>query len=154
MKEDYDGAEPSAGSVAAMNELVIAHLTGARDAFDRAEKALARFGPNLGRIARVVPWLASVLSARHAIFTQVVIVGPPGRDDTRALQEAAASRYLPFAAVITVDPAEQAPLGTLLPWTAQMTMRGEAATAYVCRDFTCRAPVSRAEGLLAGLDRV
>ncbi|MEX2270971.1 MAG: thioredoxin domain-containing protein [Vicinamibacterales bacterium] len=154
MKEDYDGAEPSAGSVAAMNELVIAHLTGARDAFDRADKALARFGPNLGRVARVVPFLASVLSARHAAFTQIVIVGPAGRSDTRALHEAAASRYLPFAAHIAVDPANQEALSALLPWMAGMSMRGGVATAYVCRDFTCNAPVTSPEELHAGLDRV
>ena len=154
MKEDYDGAEPSAGSIAAMNELVVAHLTGARDAFDRAERALARFGPNLGRVARVVPLLASVLSARHAPFTQVVIAGPAGRPDTEALGAAAASRYLPFAVVIAVDPAEQDALGRVLPWLGSMGLHDGAAAAYVCRDFTCRAPVTTPEELHAGLDRI
>jgi len=154
MKEDYDGAEPSAGSIAAMNELVIAHLTGARGAFDRAEKALARFGPNLGRVARVVPWLASVLSARHAPFTQIVIAGPAGRPDTTALHAAVSTRYLPFAVVIGVEPDTQRQLARALPWLASMTMKDGAATAYVCRDFTCQAPVTSVEELNAGLGRV
>jgi uncharacterized protein len=154
MKEDYDGAEPSGGSIAAMNELTLGHLTGARDAFDRAGKALARFGPNFGRIARAVPMLAAVLSAWHAPSTQVVIAGPAGRDDTRALQAAAASLFLPFAVVIAVDPAEQAALGQVLPWMAQMTMRDNVAAAYVCRDFTCRAPVTAPGELRAGLTEI
>jgi hypothetical protein len=154
MKEDYDGAEPSAGSVAAMNELVIAHLTGERDAFDRAERALARFGPNLGRVARVVPFLASVLSMWHAPFTQIVIAGAPDGADTRALREAAAARYLPFSVVITAAPEEQQALAGALPWLAAMGTKDGAAAAYVCRDFTCQAPVTRAEELHAGLDRV
>ena len=102
----------------------------------------------------MVPFLASVLSARHAPFTQVVVAGPRGRADTEALRAAAASRYLPFAVVIAVDPAGLQALRGVLPWMAGMGLQDGAAAAYVCRDFTCSAPVTSPEDLDAGLSRV
>ena len=39
-----------------------------------------------------------------------------------------------------------------LPFIASMTAVGDAATAYVCRDFTCQAPTTTVEGLLDALD--
>ena len=52
MKEDYDGAEPSAGSVSVRNLQTLVHLTGDRDISSRLDRALARFGPRLGQAAR------------------------------------------------------------------------------------------------------
>jgi uncharacterized protein YyaL (SSP411 family) len=54
-----------------------------------------------------------------------------------------ASRYLPFAVVVPVEPGErQAHLGELLPFIASMEMRGSKPTAYVCRDFVCDEPLT------------
>ena len=43
-KDDYDGAEPSAGSVSVLNLLTLFHLTNDEDATRRAKATLARFG--------------------------------------------------------------------------------------------------------------
>ena len=82
MKEDYDGAEPSVGSVSALNLLTLARLTGDGGIRERLERALARFGPGLGHGPRAVPMLAAALSAYHAAATQIVVVGDAcgGRD--------------------------------------------------------------------------
>ena len=42
-------------------------------------------------------------------------------------------------------------LSRVLPWVKGMGMRDGRATAYVCRDFACRAPVHTAEALAAQL---
>ena len=44
MKEDYDGAEPSASSVSVLNLLTLAHLTDDEAARAKAERTLARYG--------------------------------------------------------------------------------------------------------------
>ena len=52
------------------------------------------------------------------------------------------AHYLPFAIVIPIaDDTSRDSLSRLLPFTAAMTARG-TATVYVCRDFTCRQPVT------------
>jgi uncharacterized protein YyaL (SSP411 family) len=104
LKEDYDGAEPAAGSVAALNAIKIAHLTGADE------------------------------------------------DDFRALWRAGGAAYLPFALVLPVRPGPgQDALAARLPWTAAMRPRDGRATAYVCRAFTCREPVTAPDALAAQL---
>ena len=39
-----------------------------------------------------------------------------------------------------------------LPWLGAMQMRDDKATAYVCRDFVCREPVTDAEALGRALE--
>ena len=105
LKEDYDGAEPAASSVAVLNLLTLAHLTGDAEALAKAERTLARFGPRIGAAGRAVPFMLSNLSAWHAgpKQTQIVLVGPRDREDTRALRSVLTRTYLPFATVISVD---------------------------------------------------
>jgi uncharacterized protein YyaL (SSP411 family) len=76
----------------------------------------------------------------------VVVAGPP--DGSRALLEEVARHYLPFAIVIPVlAGTTQEAVSRILPFTAAMSPRGEDAAAYVCREFTCRQPVTNAADL-------
>ena len=142
LKEDYDGAEPAASSVSALNTLTFSHLTGDQELRRKAERTLARYGPRIGAAGRTIPMMLCALSAWHAGYSQVVIVGDS--DARRPLMAEVARHYLPFSIVIPVSPTEtRDDLSTLLPFTAAMTS-GKGAAAYVCRDFTCRQPVETA----------
>ncbi len=152
LKEDYDGAEPSASSVSVLNLLTLGHLTGDPDSLAKAERTLGRYGPRVGTAARAAPMMLCGLSAWHAGSGQVVIVGGSGSVDTRALHVELARHYLPFSIVIPADPAgNQAALGAALPFIAPMSVREARAAAYVCRDFACRQPVSTPEDLARDL---
>jgi uncharacterized protein YyaL (SSP411 family) len=140
MKEDYDGAEPSPSSVAAMNTLTLAHLTGERAYADRATEAIASFGGRLEEQGRAVPFMAAALSTSIAGGEQIVIVGHRDADDTRAMWVAAHKEYRPFAVIMQFDPSEQKAVAAHMPWVADMTMIDDKATAYVCRGFACDAP--------------
>ena len=144
LKEDYDGAEPSASSVGALNCLTLWHLTSQDGYRARAERTLARFGPRVGAAGRVVPMLLCALAQWHAPSSQIVITGS-GSPEARPLEAAVAARYLPFAVHIPVNGATAASVTRLLPFVAGMPP-GEAAV-YVCRDFTCLRPVSDVDGL-------
>src|SRR5690606_22270189 len=58
LKEDYDGAEPSASSVAVGNLLVLSHLVEEPAWPERIERTLALFGTRLDRAGRSVPMMA------------------------------------------------------------------------------------------------
>ncbi|HXV15387.1 MAG TPA: hypothetical protein VD758_01325, partial [Gemmatimonadaceae bacterium] len=92
LKEDYDGAEPAASSIAALNALSLAHLTGQEETLAKAERTLGRYGPRIGSAARAVPMMLCALSGRHAGYAQVVLVGDPASSKTAALRSAT-SRY-------------------------------------------------------------
>jgi uncharacterized protein len=143
LKEDYDGAEPAAASVAVRNLLVLGHLVSDDSLVDRAGRTFERYGAGLTNVVRVMPFMVSNLALWHATFAQIVIAGPRDADDTRALLRVAAERYLPAAVTIPFDPArDHAAFSARLPWVAAMTARDGAATAYVCADFACQAPVT------------
>ncbi len=152
MKEDYDGAEPSATSVAVSNLLVLAHLTGDAAWRARIERTLQGASARLTGAGRSVPMLLAGLSAWHAGTQQVAIVGDAHDPARAALERVAAERYLPFTVVVPVAPGErQRRIGAVAPFVAGMGARDGRATAYVCREFACQAPVTDAEALRSQL---
>ena len=141
MKEDYDGAEPSATSVAVLNLIVLVHLTGDETWRVRAERAVRGAAPRISGAGRSAPMLLAGLSAWHAGVRQIAIVRPGGPGDP--LERLVASHYLPFAVVIPVAPGQsQARLSRIAPFSSAMTLRNGRPTAYVCRDFACQAPTT------------
>jgi uncharacterized protein YyaL (SSP411 family) len=150
LKEDYDGAEPAPASVSVINLLTLESLAGSGTWVRKAERTLARFGPRIGAVARVVPLMLAGLSAWHGEHTQVVIVGPPDRQDTVSLRQEVARHYRPFAVDVPAAPgAAQEGLTALMPFVGPMRMRDDRATAYVCRGFVCKEPVTTADALAA-----
>ena len=146
LKDDHDGAEPSASSVGALNSLVLAHLLDEARYADLARRTLARRDD--GDLARSAPLLMCALAGWHAPGQQIVIVGQPDDPATRALHAVLARHYLPHAVVVPVAPGDaQARLAERLPFVGAMALHEGRPTAYVCRDFACRAPVTSAEEL-------
>ena len=116
-----------------------------------AERTLARYGPHAGRAARAIPFMLAGLCAWHAGIGQVAIVG--GRDRaTIDLKVELARHYVPFSVVIPVAPGEGArALSDVIPFVRPMAARTQP-TAFVCRDFTCREPVTTAADLAAQVE--
>jgi uncharacterized protein len=153
LKEDYDGAEPSASAMSVLNLIALGHLLDDEEARRKAERTLARYGPHAGRAGRVIPLMLAGLSTWHASTSQVVVLGARDAEDTAALKAEIARHYLPFAVVIPVEPGDhQSRLATLMPFVGPMRLQDGRATAFVCRNFTCRAPVSTPDALSRELE--
>ena len=149
LKEDYDGAEPAASSVSALNTLTIANLTGDERMRERAERTIARYGPRIGAAARSIPMMVCALSAWHAGYSQIAIVGAD--EAARPLKIELARHYLPCGLNIPISTtAPREHLSRLLPFTTAMTAR-DGAAAYLCRNFTCRQPVATPQELATEL---
>jgi uncharacterized protein YyaL (SSP411 family) len=144
LKEDYDGAEPTASSVSVLNLIVLSHLVDDRTWTDRIERTLRFFGTRLNEIGRAVPMMAAALSVYTAGVQQIVIVGDAGRDD---LDRAATRHYLPFAVTVSAASDRLSALARQLPFIGDMRSIDGRSTAYVCRDFTCRQPVTTVNDL-------
>ena len=151
LKEDYDGAEPAASSVSVMNLLTLSHLT---ESFsEKIEPALGTFGSRVSQSGRVVPMLLAALSVYHAGTPQLVIVGDPAAQDTKALLEVIRHRYRPSTIVVPLAPTDTKRVAELLPWTGGMKPVDGRATAYLCRHFACESPTTDAGELGRLLDR-
>ncbi|HEY6211230.1 MAG TPA: hypothetical protein VIW45_03050, partial [Vicinamibacterales bacterium] len=144
LKEDYDGAEPSATSVSVMNLLTLSHLINEETFEQSIDRAIGTFASRVEQAARTVPMMMAALSTYHAGLSQIVVSGESLRDVLRR-------RYLPFAITIPLVREHAGAIGKLLPWTAAMAERSDQPTAYVCRNFTCEAPVTSPAELEAKL---
>jgi uncharacterized protein YyaL (SSP411 family) len=96
--------------------------------------------------------MLAALSTYHAGMPQIVIAGDPEAADTRALGDIVRRRYLPTAVVVPIAEQHRSALGSLLPWTRDLAMRGGRATAYVCRNFACQMPTSSPSELESQLE--
>jgi len=152
LKEDYDGAEPSATSVSVLNLLTLSHLTSDAGFEQSIERAFGMFASRIEQGARMVPMMMAALSAYHAGISQIVVTGDPAASATGALNEVVSRRYLPFAITIPLVAEHAASLTRLLPWTDGLARRSETPAAYVCRNFTCEIPVTSPDDLEAQLE--
>ena len=142
LKEDYDGAEPAASSVSALNLLVLSHLTSDAAMAEKIERTFGVFGSRAAQMGRAVPMMLAALSTYHAGMPQIVLVGDPASADMGAMADAIRRRYTPAAVVVPVVPGHEERLSALLPWIAAMRRREGRATAYLCRGFACQAPTT------------
>lgn len=101
MKEDYDGAEPSANSVAAENLVRLAAIapgSGAGEGYrDRAARTLATFRDRLEQMPMVLPQMCCSLfmASRPSGLRQVVLAGRKGSKGLEALLGAAHGPFCP-----------------------------------------------------------
>ena len=154
LKEDYDGAEPSAGSVTAWNLLSLMHLSAGAEAAtyrDQLERTLGRV-PASAQGARAMPMMMAAASAWRTGVPQVVLVGPRASAETAALHRVFAACFLPGAVGLVVEPGErQRAIAARLPWIESLRMLDGRPTAYLCRDGACEAPVTDPEAFRARL---
>ena len=154
MKEDYDGAEPSSNSLAALNLLRLAQLTDRQELRDRAGRVLGAFGSRLRTLPHALPQMLVALDYALAKPRQVVIAGRADAADTRALLREVRSRFLPHAVVMLADGgAGQEELGRRLPFLRTMKPIEGKATAYICENYACDLPTTDPAQVASLLDR-
>jgi len=148
MKDEYDGAEPTASSVSVLNLLTLSHLVDDPVWTERIERTLAAFRERLEQLGRAVPMMAAALSTYVAGVQQIVVIeGEEGRKGGEGLERALGRRYLPFAIQLRLTSERQRQLSGSLPFIAAMAPVGGKTSVYVCRDQTCRAPATAVDDL-------
>lgn len=143
MKDDHDGAEPAANSVAALNLARLAAMFDREEFRTAAVRTIASYSSALDQMAASLPQLLVSQNAATSHFIQVVLAGD--RDTVRrsALLQALRKPYLPQKIVLLADGAEgQAWLAKHIPAIEAMVPTNDQPTAYVCHNFACDLPVT------------
>ena len=141
-KEDYDGAEPAASSLAVEVGARLFHGLGRDDWREKSARAAAAFAPRLEQIPSAMPLLLRGQMLLDAPPQHTVIVGE--RDESSALIEAARAGFSPFRQTILLDEASREFWSSRQEWMREMRQIGGKPTAYVCQNFACQAPVTEA----------
>jgi uncharacterized protein YyaL (SSP411 family) len=137
VKEDYDGAEPSGNSVAAMNLLRLARMTNRSEFRDAAERTFAAFGTRLSHAPVAVPQMLAACEFALGEPREIVFAGDRGAK-LSALTAELHLRFVPNKVVLLSDPA----LASWVPGIEGMTAHEAGASVYVCRNYACQLPVS------------
>ena len=143
-REAYDGAEPSANSVAAMNLLRLWQMTDQPGWRERFEKTTAAFSAQLKEQPESMPYMMAALEFSLAPHKkQIVIAGAADAADTRKLLRLLWERYLPNRVLMLADGGEgQRQLAAVQPAVANMARKQGRATAYICENFVCNLPTA------------
>ncbi len=139
VKDDYDGAEPSGNSIAILNLLRLAHVTGREEWRNKAERALRALGAKMASGPTSVPQMLVAAMFAATAPKQIVLAG--ARDTLATLREVFGSRYLPFHSLVWSGS------HALNPELKNMGEIDGRPTAYVCENFTCQLPVNEAAKL-------
>ncbi len=139
-KDLLDNATPSANSLTAVALLRLSALTGRTDWADRAEAVLRLLGPAAVRHPTALGHLLAALDLWNHGTTEVAVVG-----DRPDLVRAIRGRYLPNAVLAWGEP-YPSPL-----WDDRTAGPDGTGQAYVCRHFSCQAPVGTPEALATQL---
>ena len=154
MKEDNDNAEPAASSIAARNLFRLAQIRDAKALGARGQKTIDAFSTSLNHYPSALPQMLVALDFSLTKPKQIIIAGQPGATDTRELLEEVHRHYLPNTIVLLADGgAGQKFLAGKLEEVKEMKPIGGKAAAYVCENFSCKAPVTSVEELRKLLSR-
>jgi uncharacterized protein YyaL (SSP411 family) len=138
-KDTYDGAIPSANSVAAAALLRLAALTGSADYLHRARAILDVMAPALAKAPSAFCGLVAAADLDSAGIIEVAVTG-----DRPDLLAALRATYRPGVVVAWGEP-YPSPL-----WEGR-TDAAWSELAFVCRNYACGAPVSTPEDLVRQL---
>jgi uncharacterized protein YyaL (SSP411 family) len=140
-----DNAIPSGGAMSAEVLLRLAAFTGEATYLDAAERAVSGALAYARRYPTAFAQWLNALTLAVAVAVEIAIAGDPATADTQELVTTVRAGYRPFAVVCA------GLAGSPIPLLAGKPRRDGRATAYVCRNFACRAPVVEPADLAAQL---
>ncbi len=146
IKEDYDGAEPSANSVSVLNYSRLWVLTANRRYLDVAEKTLNCFSSILASNGLQLPMMLTGFAHLFYPVNTVSISGSPSSPALQELRKSLDRLYLPDTMIMHAS--QKIPAGAMHQ-SAKTDNKTKTPTAYVCTGGTCHPPVATPEALMA-----
>jgi uncharacterized protein YyaL (SSP411 family) len=142
-KPGYDGAVPSGNSIAALALLKLGLLTSDKRFTDGAEGVLNTFSSQLRQSPASLTEMLSAFDFSSGPTREIVIAAEANRADTKEMLRFIQSRYLPNTVLLfhQTGKAGEA-IEKIAPFTKWQTAIDDKATAYVCRNYVCRQPVT------------
>ena len=149
MKDDYDGAEPTGNSIAALNLLRLAQMTDNNEWHQKGTETIATFAERLKKYPMIMPQMLVALDFQLNKPKQIVIAGEPGAEDTKKLLKEVYKRFLPNKIILLADGSKaQNLLSKYLPFITNIHMLDGKATAYICEDYACKLPTTDVTALI------
>jgi uncharacterized protein len=145
-KDIMDNATPAGNSVAADVLLRLAAFTGEEEYRRRADDYLRPVADVMVQHPQAFGHAIGALDFAISPSKEIAIAGDPQQPGSRALLEVVNNRYLPNSVLACASPENSEAIQSI-PLLADRPMKAGKATAYVCQNFACLAPVNTPEEL-------
>ncbi len=142
-KEDYDGAEPSASSLAVEVGARLFHLLGREDWRERTEQTTRAFSARLSSIPSSMPLLLRGQMLLQNAPQHVVVAGE--KEDSIELVRAAREGFAPSRFVVLLDERSRKFWESRQEFLRDMKPQHGEARAFVCQNFACQSPTTSAD---------
>ncbi len=147
-KEWYDGALPSANSVATLNLLRLGRLTANTTFEDMASSLLQSAANHILSNPSGYTYFLTCVDFVLGPSQEIVVVGNRKGKDTQEFLTQIHQSFLPSTVVIVLPPNPAAPqYQRVFPFSLQYTQVNKKVTVYVCSNYHCEQPITPSEAL-------
>jgi uncharacterized protein YyaL (SSP411 family) len=147
-KELYDGAIPSANSVALFNLVYFFRLTGEPRWDERAQAQIRAFAGTLKSQPQAFTYFLCALDFAMSPGQEIIIAGEPRAEDTRQLLAALNLNFTPNKVAIVKSGNNAERLAQFAGYTDGLQVVEGRATAHVCRNGSCTDSTSDSQSML------
>jgi len=144
--DTYDGALPSAQSLAALALLHLGRLTMNETFESHGRAVLAANSQSVSQAPQAHTEMLMALDFLLGPTKEIVVAGAADAEPTRALLIIIRGHYLPRS-VLALHPPNDDAIQTLVPFLRTQTMIGGKPAAYVCENYVCKVPTTDAAKL-------
>jgi uncharacterized protein len=145
-KDIMDNATPAGNSVAVDVLLRLAAFTGEETYRRYADDYLSPITDIMVQHPQAFGHILGALDFAISQSKEIALIGDSKQPDTRALLAVVNTRYLPNS-ILACASLEDALSIQSIPLSADRPLKDNKATAYVCHNFACQAPVNTPEEL-------
>ena len=149
-KDIYDGAVPSGNSVAMLNLLRLARITGDPKFEQKAQNLGRSFSGIIAQSPAAYTMLMTALDFAFGPSSEVVLSGDLQAESTKSLLKALRKEFIPNKVVI-FRPYEESEITDISGFTGNLTGNKDKAVAYVCKNFSCKLPTDDPDEMMRNL---
>jgi len=149
-KDIYDGAVPSGNSVAMLNLLRLARITGDPEFEQKAQYLGRSFSGAIEQSPAAYTMLMTALDFAFGPSSEVVISGDLQAESTKKMLKALRKEFIPNKVVI-LRPDGETEITDICGFTGNLIGKKDKAVAYVCRNFSCKLPTEDTDEMMREL---
>jgi uncharacterized protein len=151
-----DGAEPSGNSIAALALLKLGKLTMDEEYERKAAATISAFSTEVTAHTQAYAQMLIALDFEIGPSMEIVIAGETGDPIAADMIRLVNSEFLPVSVLAFYPVEKPGNIETLIPLTEFKELKDGMATAFICRNFTCKFPtndIQQLRELLIGKDK-
>jgi uncharacterized protein YyaL (SSP411 family) len=152
-KPIYDGALPSGNSIAMLDLIFLSHITGNSRFEEKAKQIADTFSKNISESPSSYTQLLIALDLIIGPLYEIVIVGNMRYKDTKKMLDVFKKRFIPNKVILFKSTNKLSTnITSLAEFTRYMSSIGGKTTFYICKDSTCKLPVTNIQKALKIID--